>query len=221
MNVHMQKLVSIQMNCETDSDIDLVALMQAFNDIATATNLLVSSDEEPKADSIGDKIANAERAYYFRLICGHLNEGLNAFNRFCGHSDVKNIVERFNSDHIKVYRELLVDANDKEGIRRKCLKDIRTAASFHYNATPIRAAYKRLYKKGLTFDIVLADKYKDVRYLAADHIFASMFKCQTGNSFEELRSFVTKVRDVQINMMRFLDFYLAYSGKAQVAELSL
>lgn len=211
----MQQIVSIQMSCECDSDIDLIALMQAYNDIKTATGLLITSEEEPKADSIRDKIANAERAYYFRLICGHLNEGLNAFNRFCGHAKVKNVVERFNPDQIKVYRELCVDANDADGIRRKCLKNIRTWASFHYNAKPIRTAYKRLHKEDQTFDIVLADKYKDVRYLAADHIFASMFKLHTGNSFEHLELFVRKVRDVQVRMMHFLDLYLAYSGKAQ------
>lgn len=205
----------LKLDCDKMSDVDLLRLMAAFNDLTLATRHIIEAFQKGDLTEAHEaEKASAERLYYFRLICGHLNEGLAAFRNFQEHREVKDVFKKVAPEHKQHFDALLVaaDPNNKESFFKKVLTPIRSEAAFHYQRKPFQDSFREIYgTTGGKLDptIICGEKYVDCRYTVADNTLANVFGLTVGDDLSKLQSFVEQIVTIQTALTQVIGIYLA------------
>lgn len=213
---HFERTIKLSPNNEMD--VDLLRLMACFNDLQRATQAMLMHFEKETADELEREIFMGDRVYYFRMILGHLYEGLGAFRRFCTLPEAKETVKMLPVDCRKAF-DTLVEAAEpgkKDGFYKTVFGSVRSDAVFHYPATPFSESLQAIISERAdgdeTFKLIIGEKMSGTRYSVADMVLAGLFGLKVGKSTEKLEQFITQIRDIQIAMNVFIDCFLSCSG---------
>jgi len=209
------KKAKLKLNCENLADIDLLRLMAAFNDLTLATRHIIEAFQKGETNEPAEaEKSSAERLYYFRLICGHLNEGLAAFRSFQQHSLVKKVFDKVSPDERRHFGALMVaaDPQNKDSFYKKVLNPLRSEAAFHYQQKPFQDSYRELFgangEKQIP-TIICGERYVECRYTVADNVLANMYGLHVGDDLYKLQDFVEQIITIQTALTQVIGIYLA------------
>ncbi len=214
------KKYELKLTSKNDLEVDLLRLMAACNDLMLSTELMSKSVKlsDPKSEVETIKI-NGERLYYFRLICGHLHEGLVVFRSFCQHKEVRKTFSKSSKEDQEHFDKLLkvTDDSNAQNLFKTILKPLRSDVSFHYPREIFKKSFSELEQTSLKPKMVTGgDKYIDMRYVIVDDILADIYSQKLGDT-PQIENFMKTVIEIQTSMYVIVGAYLA--EKELVTEL--
>ncbi len=210
--------VLLKIDPEDIADVSLVRIMAAVNDLTRVQRLFVADlkASEGFPPEGFDKDTRGFYSYFFRLICGHLREGLVAFRSFIQYKKVLDVVAKWSGENKQRFERLVAACNVRDNqdcIFKKELTNIRASSSFHYQQADFQAQMRLAVSDDPTHacqpKMWIGEKRGHVHYTFADDVLSKLILKEGNYSDQENARLMETIKELHFDLEIIVDQYLA------------